>query len=108
MEDEKALRARLLPIFSYNLTTYQQAASRAGMNKKSIASRGNFSQSHWGDLLNGKIPGPSIWTCVRISEALHIPIDALATTDNLYRVEVSDRVEAYWTNIRNKGTGHAG
>ena len=64
------------------MTAYQNALSDlCGLNRSDCAKKANMSKGQWSDLLNGKIPNPRLWTCVRVAETLNVSLDALVTTN---------------------------
>jgi len=75
------LPKKLLPIFAYNMAAYAAAAVRAGTTHAALARAANMTKSHWSELINGHIPNPSIWTAVRVAEALRVSLSMMVTTD---------------------------
>ena len=83
---------KLLPIFSYNMTVYQDEAAILGWNRTKCAQRARMSKGQWSDLLNGKISHPSVWTAKRVADALCVSVDDLITFDQTVRDEAVKKV----------------
>lgn len=83
---------KLLPIFSYNMTVYQNQAADLGWNRTKCSQRARMSKGQWSDLLNGKISHPSVWTAKRVADALCVSVDDLITFDQAVRDQAVNKV----------------
>lgn len=94
------MKDKLLPIFSYNMTAYQNAAHEAGFNRATCAAMANMSRGQWSDMLNGKIAAPTVWTALRVAEVLRCSVDALLTTDPDIRAVTVRKVQRAFIGVR--------
>lgn len=91
---------KLLPLFAYNMTTYQEAAKEAGFNRTACAAIARMSKAQWSQLLNGDIQAPTVWTAVRVAETLRVSVDALLTTDPKLRASTAKMVYRTFKRIK--------
>jgi hypothetical protein len=94
------MKDKLLPIFSYNMTAYQNAADEAGFNRATCAAMAKMSRGQWSDMLNGKIAAPSVWTALRVAEVLRCSVDALLTSDPDVRAVTVKKVSRAFKLVR--------